>query len=103
MTIPEGITEAAWEAAFDPAEDAYMAFDYETARAIVARAIQAAQEAEREACAAIADERAAICEDAVSKIDAGKLYAGIPTARATEQCAQLEALHIARLIRRKGA
>ena len=54
-----------------------------------------------EACARIADERAAVCADAVAKIEAGELYAGIPTARATEDCARLEALHIARLIRRE--
>jgi hypothetical protein len=56
--------------------------------------------AEREACARIADERAAICADAVAKIEAGDLYAGIATAAATESCASLEASHIARLIRR---
>ena len=62
----------------------------------IARAIMA----EREACARIADEREAICADAVSKVDTGNLYAGNPTAKATEECARLEAAHIARLIRR---
>lgn len=68
----------------------------------IARAILAAKAEEREACAKIADEREAICADAVAKIDAGELYLGIPTAAATEGCARLEASHIARLIRKRG-
>lgn len=63
--------------------------------------IASALAAEREACAKIAEERAAICADAVAKIDAGQLYAGMQHARATEECARLEASHIACLIRRE--
>lgn len=62
----------------------------------VARALMAGREAD----AAMADHRAAICADAVAKIDAGQLYKNSPTARATEDCARMEAEHIARLIRR---
>lgn len=64
-------------------------------RDAVARAILA----ERGRCAKVADDRAAICADAVAKIEAGDLYPGIPTARASETCARMEAEHIARLIR----
>jgi hypothetical protein len=52
-----------------------------------------------EACAKVADTRADICADAVAKIDAGELYQDIPTAKATENCARMEAVHIASLIR----
>lgn len=51
-------------------------------------------------CAAIADERAAICADAVAKIKAGELYKETAkTSVQTENCARLEAVHIAELIR----
>jgi hypothetical protein len=67
----------------------------------IARAIMSARAEEREACAKIADDREAICADAVAKVEAGELYQGIPTAAATESCARLEAAHIARLIRNR--
>lgn len=52
---PEGVSQEVWEAAFDAGENAYMAFSFDDAQAIVARAIMAAEkrgaEQEREACA----------------------------------------------------
>jgi uncharacterized coiled-coil protein SlyX len=49
-------------------------------------------------CAMVAQDRAAICADALAKIAAGELYQGLSTARATENCARMEAVHIASLI-----
>lgn len=63
------------------------------------QAYERGQESMRERAAVAADEREAICADAVAKIEAGELYVGIATAKATEECARLEAAHIARLIR----
>lgn len=50
--------------------------------------------------AMIANHRAAICEDAVHEIEAGRLYPSLDRSRtlATENCARLEASHIAELI-----
>lgn len=88
--IPDDIWTASGRAMGSPH------FNRDTTRKRVARSLMA----EREACAVIADERAAICADAVAEIEAGRLYKDIPTARATEDCARAEAEHIARLIRR---
>lgn len=52
--------------------------------------------AERESCAKIADERAAVCLDA-----ANNYYHGAPE-KATERCAHHEAVHIASLIRARS-
>ncbi len=54
-----------------------------------------------EDAAKVADDRAAICFDAVAKIEAGTLYPNRPRAEtaATERCAGMEAAHIARSIR----
>lgn len=52
----------------------------------------------QEAAVKVANDRAAICADAVAKIEAGELYGGADDARATENCARLEAAHIAKLI-----
>lgn len=104
MTKPADIDQATW----DKAESAFdlmlcncieASGTTERLRADSIEPLARAILAERERCAKIADEREAICADAVAKIKAGELYTGLPTAQATEECARLEANHIARLIR----
>lgn len=109
MTRPDDIPEWAWSKADQLAgvgwgsqgQGIRETFVREIARALVA-AERRGIEAERERCARVADDREAICADAVRKIEAGELYRDIPTARATEECARLEAAHIGRLIRQLG-
>lgn len=101
---PDDVNQEAWNAAhelcistsrFHP-QDQYGLYIQD----LVARAIMAAKAEEREACAKIADERTAICADAVAKVEAGELYQSFPQdAKITENCARMEASHIAKLIR----
>jgi hypothetical protein len=90
--IPQDVWDKVAELVWSPKDDDFTA---------IARAILAAKAEEREACAQLADERANICADAVTKINAGELYKDVPLAAATESCAGLEASHIARLIRKR--
>jgi predicted metal-dependent phosphoesterase TrpH len=68
----------------------------------VARALVAAERRGIERAAKVAEDRKAICADAVAKVKSGELYADIPTALASESCAHLEASHIVKLIRQLG-
>jgi hypothetical protein len=60
MAKPDDIPQDVWDAALEPSEKAYIAFRYDEAQAIVARAMMAAAAKEREACALIADKNAQI-------------------------------------------
>ena len=53
-----------------------------------------------EECAGIADRRARACALTIALIRAGRLWRNNPNARASENCARLEAVHIASLIRK---
>ena len=102
MTKPDDIPQDVWDAVYFL--DWVRGDGWPLAlppKEVAARAIMSARAEEREACAKIADDREAICADAVAKVEAGELYQGIPTAAATESCARLEAAHIARLIRNR--
>ena len=68
-------------------------------RETVQRRIANALRRQVEICADIARDRKEICADAVARVRDGTLYAGIPTAEATENSARLEAQHIEEQIR----
>jgi len=93
---PEGIPEDVWTIAGRVLGSP--SFKRETVRARIARALLA----QIEDCAKVADEREAICAEAVEMVCAGTLYPDIPTAAATENSARMEASHIAGLIRKKA-